>query len=842
MTDRNIDEAKRRLPLRSVMCMLGFGDRAKKSARCPFHDDSRASFSVYDGDAGLQSWKCWAGCGQGDAIDFLARARNIPNAEAVRQFKRLAGLAESQSRLPAAAALPARITPPVPFDWSGCVADLTEADISRLAVWRGYSPEFVAWLRSQEVIGLKDKAHIAVAVRSEHGAVVGCHYRLERDGSWRYHPTGVGQTPLIFGDLGAANAILAFESQWDAWAVMDRLGWHQAMPPDLAVLITRGATNGRVLSGRCAPGSVVMAFAQNDVDKGDGRIPPGLAWLRTVAASCGCECRHVTTPPTHKDPNDWTRAGASAEDIRAAMAAAQPVLLLDALDGQPSSETARMPQATVAPTPEDDPGIEDTALQPFPLELLPPTMASMVAATARSQRVPAVLPAIMALGAVSAAVGAGLEVVSGPNRRTRANLYLVAVAESGTGKSETFRIIAAPLQEHDAMLQEQWRRTTGPQAQAEIRALEKEIAATERRLVKAATEADRDRMVSENAFRIAKRADLERRSACPQIVVQDCTVEKLAVVLRDNRECAFSASSDARKLIENLLGRYNPGKTSDESLYLTSFSGDMVRVDRQGRDPVVLQQPCLVLCWAVQPDLLGVMFDHDSLSVSGFLPRVLVANTRAALQRIQDGDNPGIPEPIRDSWARLLQSLLATFRDASAPARIEPEPAALAALNDFHNRIVDRRLSDLADVGTFAARYAENAWRLSLVFHAAFHGADAGRHPLAAETARNAIAVIEWFVAQQLDILARSRRQAAEAKETEVLELLEKRRARHGVDHVNARDVHRARIMPTSQAAQALLKQMESDGLLRGEDVHREQGGRPTRIYRPVSGINPIPG
>jgi len=44
--------AKQRLSLSALMAQLGFGDRAKKSARCPFHEDSSASFSLYVGDDG----------------------------------------------------------------------------------------------------------------------------------------------------------------------------------------------------------------------------------------------------------------------------------------------------------------------------------------------------------------------------------------------------------------------------------------------------------------------------------------------------------------------------------------------------------------------------------------------------------------------------------------------------------------------------------------------------------------------------------------------------------------------------------------------------------------------
>ncbi len=64
-----LTEAKTRLPLSRLMAELGHGDRARKSARCMFHDDSSASFSLYLGDDGQERWKCHAGCGGGDAVD-----------------------------------------------------------------------------------------------------------------------------------------------------------------------------------------------------------------------------------------------------------------------------------------------------------------------------------------------------------------------------------------------------------------------------------------------------------------------------------------------------------------------------------------------------------------------------------------------------------------------------------------------------------------------------------------------------------------------------------------------------------------------------------------------------
>ena len=96
----DLQEAKSKLPLPALMALLGHGDHAKKSARCPFHKDSSASFSMFAGTDGEVHWKCFSGCGQGDAIDYLAHARNLSNADACREFKKMADLAAPRAPLP----------------------------------------------------------------------------------------------------------------------------------------------------------------------------------------------------------------------------------------------------------------------------------------------------------------------------------------------------------------------------------------------------------------------------------------------------------------------------------------------------------------------------------------------------------------------------------------------------------------------------------------------------------------------------------------------------------------------------------------------------------------------
>lgn len=109
MNHDRLAEAKRRLSLPVLMGQLGIGDHAKKSAPCPFHEDSRSSFSVYQRPDGSWAWKCHAGCGGGDEPDFLAKHRGINNTDACREYLRMTGLDATDYR-PATPATPAPVT------------------------------------------------------------------------------------------------------------------------------------------------------------------------------------------------------------------------------------------------------------------------------------------------------------------------------------------------------------------------------------------------------------------------------------------------------------------------------------------------------------------------------------------------------------------------------------------------------------------------------------------------------------------------------------------------------------------------------------------------------------
>ena len=400
---------------------------------------------------------------------------------------------------------------------------------------------------------------------------------------------------------------------------------------------------------------------------------------------------------------------------------------------------------------------------------------------------------------------------------------MLGSAESGSGKSETFRHLAQPLLEFEAERVADWKEETKPGLLAEHKILEAEIAG----LTKSGRKpnADRDEIRGQLKAKLAARDQIEAQLRTPTLSCEDVTGEKLAVLLAHNREQLASLSADALAVVNILLGRYNKLDRTDEGIYLKAFTGDRCKVDRQTRESVLVESPCLAALWLTQPDKLESLLAERSLSDGGLIPRMLVFHTNCEGQKIVK-DAPEIPTSLENDYANLIRSLIQTYRLADEPLAIEPTPEALDAMNAHHNAIVKRRRTDLHDVNIYAARWNEQAWRIAVVLHAAQHCAHAHEHKLELDTAKRAIELADWFAIQQLEILSASRHKAQRAKRDQVLSLLADK-----PEGIRASDVYRARIVRNADEAHGLLAAMESEGELSGRNEQPETGGHTTRIF-----------
>ena len=195
------------------------------------------------------------------------------------------------------------------FDWQACLNAFTSEKAAELAAWRGYSPDFVRQLHAEGLIGLH-RGNFALPVKDTAGNVIRCHYRFSDGKGWAYFPKGDDNTPLIVGDLTTAGRVLVTESQWDAFAILEAIGYHEG-EGHAAAIITRGANSNTDFSGFDLP--QIIAVPQNDPaekkHKTTGRTPAE-EWLERIRSTKKASTRLLVanTPPEHKDANDWIRA------------------------------------------------------------------------------------------------------------------------------------------------------------------------------------------------------------------------------------------------------------------------------------------------------------------------------------------------------------------------------------------------------------------------------------------------------------------------------------------------------------------------------------------------------
>jgi hypothetical protein len=187
----------------------------------------------------------------------------------------------------------------------------------------------------------------------------------------------------------------------------------------------------------------------------------------------------------------------------------------------------------------------------------------------------------------------------------------------------------------------------------------------------------------------------------------------------------------------------------------------------------------------------------------------------------------------RKLWHDLVTELFAAYHaNSRSPRFFQASEKAEEVFQAYQRRVIDRRLGDLADANTYAARWLEWSLRLAVVLHAAKCGATAHTQPLSPETAEAAVTLAEWFAERQLDFFEVSRAEAARKKSDRVLDSLKSRRHHAWPENaITARDVRRLRIVSTSAEAITLLSQMEEQGKLVGKDQRPQNGGRTVKFY-----------
>jgi hypothetical protein len=178
--------------------------------------------------------------------------------------------------------------------------EFAKRNIDHLAEQRGFSTAFCEQIIGTGLIGMEG-GKWCFPVYSAGGSLAAIQKRTNSK-EWFYDPPGQPVNPLIVGDIQNAKNVHAFESNFDLFAALEKLGHSD----DVAFLSTRGVSNAKLVAQYALESATVYAWVQND--------DPGRKWLADLGA-----VHAVRVPEKFKDVNDWTRDGAGKEDLEHAV-------------------------------------------------------------------------------------------------------------------------------------------------------------------------------------------------------------------------------------------------------------------------------------------------------------------------------------------------------------------------------------------------------------------------------------------------------------------------------------------------------------------------------------------
>lgn len=227
------------------------------------------------------------------------------------------------------------------------------------------------------------------------------------------------------------------------------------------------------------------------------------------------------------------------------------------------------------------------------------------------------------------------------------------------------------------------------------------------------------------------------------------------------------------------------------------------------------------MLWLIQPDKARELLGSAAMTESGLMPRFISFDSEAEAQELPEHRH-AISAESRTDWEWLLGKLANEYRaNGKNPRTVKPSTEAFKLFHEFDNETRRRRRKDGSefDIAPFAARWAENAWRLALVIHAGNNAEFAHAEPLTERTATQSINLMRWFIMAQLRLLAAGRQEQRLMRLNTLRESL-----------VNGRKSIRDLVNSNRFTKEEVEALVESTSSL--EIIQINSGGRPSRVVQ----------
>jgi putative DNA primase/helicase len=715
-------------PIEQVLSRLRDPKRTSTgwSARCPAHDDHKASLSVSETNDGIVLLKCHAGCDTDQIVEALGLTLRDLFPE---QTDWAAGLIARNGRShgqPRAERPPPRAErPPGEGQTFATARDALAVLDRRLG---RHSCHWTYTDAAGQPVGLvarwdrPEGKTIRPISRRGDGWVIGA----------MPDPRLLYRLPEVLA-AEAAQPVLVVEGEKCVEAARS-LG-----------LVATTSVGGAAAAGKSdwSPLRGRTVWVLPDADDAGRRYAQDVTRLAYAAGAA--EVRIVPLPglPAGGDIVDWIDAqghSASPETLRTRL------LELAVEVGAVQPHSAK-PAATDR-WPEIRP-FEVVELPRFPTQALPPALRRWVECEAVATQTPTDLAGLLVLAVVASVIARRVEVEARPGWREPTNLFVAVLLEPGNRKSAVFAEATHPLRELEAEAIELARPAVA-RAQSERRQVEAKL----RRLEKQGAEKD-DRQAQVEACALAEQLAVADEATLPRWLCDDATAERLGMLLAEQGGRIASMSAEGG-VFDLMAGLYSKNAAANFGVYLLGHSGDDLITDRVNRPSLRVRRPALTCAYTIQPQVIRGLAGKETLRGRGLLARFLYALPASQVGHRQIAP-PLMPAEVAEGYRLAIRALAERLPKSNA----ESDPLVLRLTPQAHERLlaweteIEAMLADdgaMELIRDWGAKLAGATLRIAAALHCIERLPDVGA-AIDAATLKAAVAIGRYLIPHAAEVL-----------------------------------------------------------------------------------------
>ena len=511
-------------------------------------------------------------------------------------------------------------------------------------------------------------------------------------------------------------------------------------------------------------------------------------------------------------PVRWAMVPEEAKDLRAwAVAAGEDWKREAVLARLAESESVATPpqRSNNYKTPPDTPGAGGfvARARPFPVHALPATVAALVAEGASAQGCDPVSIGGPALAALSGAVGNARRVQVRSDFTQPAVLWVVVLAESGSGKTPAFNLAMDPLRKLERRLYTEH---------------------VERMREYKAEDAKHDAAVK--AYRKNPDGEPPEEPSEPlaeRVLVDNTTTEAVVMLLGSNPRGLLAARAELAAWFK-AFDAYRSGKGGDLQTWLEFHDAGQASTDRKtNAEHVLIPRAAVALTGTIQPEVFRRAAGVEE-NESGLTARLLVAMPAPRPVRWSDAE---VSPRTLEKYSATLHALRGLDFDPDPeadPPALNLTPDARAAWIVFHDAFAAE--GEALPTGPLRTAYPKlrgYALRLALVLHlarVAEHDPDADPAAVDLQSFNNAVELVRYFTTEAHRVYGRMGETEADAAVRELAD-----RVRLAGGSMNGRELVQASKAnwPKVADAEAALHTLAEAG--QGAWVFPPQNGKPGR-------------